>query len=462
MRITSSWRSTLIVCISIPLSILTSLIILHLMGHTINVMTLGGLALAVGILVDDATVEIENTHRNMAMRKPLVRAVLDGAQQIAAPAFVSTLAICIVFVPVILLTGAARYLFTPLAFAVVFAMLASYLLSRTLIPTMVHYLLKQEVKLYVSGTHESGRGPIWFVHNRFNLRFERMRGAYTGMLDWVLDHRLPVFVLFVVFAVGSMALVPFVGQDFFPKVDSGQIRLHARAPSGTRIEQTEVVFTAIDQEIRLLHRRRRSIRQAPACPPRRHQRRSLGNDQLNGVTTVPAPNYGQGRGQGDQPLRRRSHAGDFTVARNGRMSVTFSKSRTTPRGITSPLITSAARITRHVTCLWESALGDRRTCPPLVRTPPTGWLGVGQTRDRVLVLLKGDRAGRSHPAQDLQQHFLDRRLVPRRELFRELRVGPVRPLLPARKVDLVLDVAIDIGHECVGVALQCLEFALYL
>ncbi len=137
-----SWRSTVIVCISIPLSILISLIVLSLMGETINVMTLGGLALAVGILVDDATVEIENTHRNMAMKKPLVRAVLDGAQQIAAPAFVSTLSICIVFVPVLLLTGAAKYLFTPLAMAVVFAMLASYLLSRTLIPTMVHYMLQ--------------------------------------------------------------------------------------------------------------------------------------------------------------------------------------------------------------------------------------------------------------------------------------------------------------------------------
>jgi len=136
-----SWRSTLIVCISIPLSILTSIVILNLTGQTINVMTLGGLALAVGILVDDATVEIENTHRNLAMKKPLVRAVLDGAQQIAVPAFVSTLSICIVFVPVLLLTGAAKYLFTPLALAVVFAMLASYMLSRTLIPTMVHYLL---------------------------------------------------------------------------------------------------------------------------------------------------------------------------------------------------------------------------------------------------------------------------------------------------------------------------------
>ncbi len=146
-----SWRSTLIVCISIPLSILTSLCILSLLGQTINVMTLGGLALAVGILVDDATVEIENTHRNMAMRKPLVRAVLDGASQIAVPTFVSTLSICIVFVPVLLLTGTARYLFTPLAMAVVFAMLASYLLSRTLVPTMVDYLLKSEVDLYQQG-----------------------------------------------------------------------------------------------------------------------------------------------------------------------------------------------------------------------------------------------------------------------------------------------------------------------
>ncbi len=146
-----SWRSTIIVCISIPLSILVSLIVLSLTGQTINVMTLGGLALAVGILVDDATVEIENTHRNMAMKKPLVRAVLDGAQQIAAPAFVSTLCICVVFVPVLLLTGAARYLFTPLALAVVFAMLASYLLSRTLIPNMVHYMLRPEMKLYILG-----------------------------------------------------------------------------------------------------------------------------------------------------------------------------------------------------------------------------------------------------------------------------------------------------------------------
>ena len=228
-----SWRSTVIVCISIPLSILTSLIMLNLLGQTINVMTLGGLALAVGILVDDATVEIENTHRNMAMRKPLVRAVLDGAQQIAAPAFVSTLSICIVFVPVLLLTGAAKYLFTPLAMAVVFAMMASYFLSRTLIPTMVHYMLRSEVKLYARGEHEEGgTGVIWKAHYIFNRRFELMRASYSSLLHWCLDHRLPVLGGFFLFVAGSLCLAPLIGRDFFPTVDSGAMRLHARAPVG--------------------------------------------------------------------------------------------------------------------------------------------------------------------------------------------------------------------------------------
>ena len=162
-----SWRSTLIVCISIPLSILSSICILSVLGQTINVMTLGGLALAVGILVDDATVEIENTHRNLAMRKPLVRAVLDGASQIAVPTFVSTLSICIVFVPVLLLTGTAQYLFTPLAMAVVFAMMASYLLSRTLVPTMVRHMLRSEVVVYQSGGH-GGQGMLWSLHRGMN------------------------------------------------------------------------------------------------------------------------------------------------------------------------------------------------------------------------------------------------------------------------------------------------------
>jgi multidrug efflux pump subunit AcrB len=250
-----SWRSTVIVCISIPLSILTSLIILNLMGQTINVMTLGGLALAVGILVDDATVEIENTHRNLAMKKPLVRAVLDGAQQIAIPAFVSTLSICIVFAPVLLLTGAAKYLFTPLALAVVYAMLASYMLSRTLIPTMVHYMLKTEVDMYRAGEHgeggtAEGHPLVWRVHFAFNRRFERFRAAYTGLLDWALDHRPLVLSVFLIFSFGSLGLVYLVGSDFFPTVDSGQIRLHAQAPAGTRIEKTELLFAEIEKEIR--------------------------------------------------------------------------------------------------------------------------------------------------------------------------------------------------------------------
>jgi multidrug efflux pump subunit AcrB len=248
-----SWRSTIIVCISIPLSILVSLIFLSLTGQTTNVMTLGGLALAVGILVDDATVEIENTHRNMAMKKPLVRAVLDGAQQIAVPAFVSTLSICIVFVPVLLLTGAAKYLFTPLAMAVAFAMMASYFLSRTLIPTMVHYMLRPEVKLYAQGKHgetAGGKGPIWKAHYIFNRRFEQMRASYTTLLEWSLVHRGRVLAGFAIFVVGSLGLAFFVGRDFFPTVDSGQMRLHAQAPPGTRIEQTEQIFASIEREIR--------------------------------------------------------------------------------------------------------------------------------------------------------------------------------------------------------------------
>ena len=252
-----SWRSTIIVCISIPLSILTSLIILSLLGETINVMTLGGLALAVGILVDDATVEIENTHRNMAMKKPLVRAVLDGAQQIAAPAFVSTLSICIVFVPVLLLTGAAKFLFTPLALAVVFAMLASYLLSRTLIPNMVHYMLKPEVKLYALGEHgesAGGKGIIWRIALRLQpaIRDDARRptpACWTGR--WTIA--APVLAGFGIFVAGSLMLVVFPGRDFFPYVDSGQMRLHAIAPTGTRIEETEVLFSKIDDEIRARH-----------------------------------------------------------------------------------------------------------------------------------------------------------------------------------------------------------------
>jgi len=248
-----SWRSTLIVCISIPLSILTSLCLLGLLGQTINVMTLGGLALAVGILVDDATVEIENTHRNMAMRKPLLRAVLDGAQQIAVPTFVATLSICIVFVPVLLLTGTARYLFTPLAMAVVFAMLASYMLSRTLIPTMVAFLLKSEVHLYQQGAHgetAGAKGGFWRLHYVFNRLFEALRVRYMGLLEWSLRHRGPVLTAFMGISVLSLGLLWLVGKDFFPSVDAGQMRLHARCPAGTRIEETEIMFSNVEREIR--------------------------------------------------------------------------------------------------------------------------------------------------------------------------------------------------------------------
>jgi multidrug efflux pump subunit AcrB len=247
-----SWRSTLIVCISIPLSILASLTLLNLLGQTVNVMTLGGLALAVGILVDDATVEIENTHRNIAMRKPLLHAVLDGASQIAVPTFVATIAICIVFVPVLLLTGTARYLFTPLAMAVVFAMLASYLLSRTLVPTMMAYLLQSEVDRLqgVDGATSPGKGILWRAHNLFNVLFEALRYRYIGLLDWALRHRGRVLGAFVVFAAASLSLIGLVGEDFFPNVDSGQMKLHARAPAGTRIEETEARFAEIEREIR--------------------------------------------------------------------------------------------------------------------------------------------------------------------------------------------------------------------
>ena len=250
-----SWRSTIIVCISIPLSILTSICILAALGETINVMTLGGLALAVGILVDDATVEIENTHRNLGnIGVSLVHAILDSASQVAAPALVSTLSICIVFLPVLLLTGAAKFLFTPLAMAVVFAMLASYFLSRTLVPTMMHYLLPAEIPLY---QHKEGdpepdaaKNWIWHVHEAFNRQFERLRTAYKGWLGWSLHNRWIVLGIFALFVAGSSLLTFAIGRDFFPYVDSGQMRLHVLPPVGTRIEQSETVFAAIEKEIR--------------------------------------------------------------------------------------------------------------------------------------------------------------------------------------------------------------------
>ncbi len=250
-----SWRSTLIVCVSIPLSILTSICILAALGQTINVMTLGGMALAVGILVDDATVEIENTHRNLGETgKSLVHAILDSARQVAAPALVSTLSICIVFLPVVLLTGAAKFLFTPLAMAVVFAMLASYFLSRTLVPTMMHYLLPAEVALYQRNEGDpepkEAQNWVWHVHERFEYRFERLRERYKDWLEWSLHHRATVLIIFGIFVAGSSLLTLAIGRDFFPYVDSGQMRLHVVPPAGTRIEQTEEIFAAIEAEIR--------------------------------------------------------------------------------------------------------------------------------------------------------------------------------------------------------------------
>jgi len=247
-----SWRSTVIVCTSIPLSILTSCIVLWALGYTINVMTLGGMALAVGILVDDATVEIENVHRNMGMAKPLTRAILDGAQQIALPSFVSTLAICIVFVPVLLLTGPAKFLFTPLALAVAFAMLMSYFLTRTLVPTMVHYMLRPEVEIYANGEEglERAQGVVWKVHHAFNRKFERLRARYRTALGWCLHHRVRVSIVYCAFVLTSIGLVFVVGTDFFPYIDSGQLRLHVRAPEGTRIEETERVFSRVEEAIR--------------------------------------------------------------------------------------------------------------------------------------------------------------------------------------------------------------------
>jgi multidrug efflux pump subunit AcrB len=242
-----SWRSTLVVITSIPLSILTSLAILSAIGQSLNVMTLGGLALAVGILVDDATVEIENIHRNLGLGKRLVQAILDGAQQIATPAFVSTLSICIVFVPVVFLTGPAKYLFTPLALAVVFAMLASYLLSRTIVPTLVRYLLGAEAHDQAGAAPSSLFGRI---HAGFQRRFERLRAAYVGILERALARRARVVAVFGVIAASGLALLPFVGRDFFPEVDTGQFRLHVRAPAGTRIEETEQLFADVEASIR--------------------------------------------------------------------------------------------------------------------------------------------------------------------------------------------------------------------
>ncbi len=245
-----SWRSTVIIATSIPLAILTSIIVLSAMGQTINIMTLGGLALAVGILVDDATVEVENINRNREAEPEtdMDEVVLDSASQIATPAFVSTLAICIVFAPMFLLTGVARYLFVPLAEAVVFAMLASYLLSRTIVPTMAKYLLRGEKR--VAGDAAS-RNPLVRLQKRFEEAFEHFRRSYRSLLEISLHHRRAFLITFFAFCLGSLAiLIPWLGRDFFPSVDSGTFKLHLRAPTGMRIEETANLCDLVEQSIR--------------------------------------------------------------------------------------------------------------------------------------------------------------------------------------------------------------------
>ena len=247
-----SWRSTLIIALSIPLSVLTSITILSALGETINLMTLGGMALAVGILVDDATVAIENIHRHMASGKALNDAILDGAQEIAMPAFVSTICICIVFVPMFFLTGVAHYLFLPLAEAVVFAMLASYVLSRTLVPTLVMWFYRNADHY---SDHAPDATPPWLrplaaIQTSFERGFDRFRESYRVLLGAVLHHRVPFALIFLAFCAGSMLLLPQLGQDFFPSVDAGQFRLHLRARSGTRIEETAKLVDEVEAAIR--------------------------------------------------------------------------------------------------------------------------------------------------------------------------------------------------------------------
>src|SRR5579883_1649114 len=244
-----NWKSTLIIAVSIPLSILVSLLCLSALGETINIMTLGGLALAVGILVDDATVEIENINRNLAMGKETVQAILDGAQQIAVPAFVSTLCICIVFLPMFFLSGVARFLFVPLAEAVIFAMLASYMWSRTIVPTMAMYLLSAEDE-YQADLHVGEKMGLFRRYQQgFEHSFERLRMGYRRALTMALDRPWLFSSCFLAFCVLSAGLTFFLGRDFFPSVDAGQIRLHMRARTGLRIEETTRLADQVNKVI---------------------------------------------------------------------------------------------------------------------------------------------------------------------------------------------------------------------
>jgi multidrug efflux pump subunit AcrB len=246
----SSWRSTLIICVSIPLSILCSIVVLSALGETINIMTLGGMALAVGILVDDATVEIENIHRNMAEGGTMEQCILNGAAQIAVPAFVSTLCICIVFVPIFFLSGVARYLFVPLAEAVVFAMLASYLLSRTVVPTFAKFLLPPEMERHRSTEHPKPKTIFGKISQSFESGFSRFREGYRDLLSICLRHPKVTVIGVIGFAALSMLLFPFLGQDFFPSVDAGRFDMHVRMKPGTRVEETARTTDQIEGMLR--------------------------------------------------------------------------------------------------------------------------------------------------------------------------------------------------------------------
>src|SRR5580692_4881495 len=248
----TSWRSTLIICVSIPLSILCSIVVLSALGETINIMTLGGMALAVGILVDDATVEIENIHRNMAEGGNMDHCILQGASQIAVPALVSTLCICIVFVPIFFLAGTAKYLFVPLAEAVVFAMLASYLLSRTVVPTFAKYLLPPELDRHRSHEPVTPKTILGRISQGFENNFTKLREGYRDLLSICLRHPKVTIISVLAFAAASLVLFPFLGEDFFPNVDAGRFDMHIRMKAGTRIEETARSADEIEHMLRRL------------------------------------------------------------------------------------------------------------------------------------------------------------------------------------------------------------------
>jgi multidrug efflux pump subunit AcrB len=246
-----NWRSTVIIALTIPLSILASILLLYAFGQTLNLMTLGGLALSVGILVDQAIVTIENIERHLHAGEPLNRAIIVGAGEIGVPAFVATLCICIVFVPMFFLTGVARFLFVPLAMAVVFAMLVSYVLSRTFVPTMVMLLMRGHAER--EAAERAGRpGVFRRMYLAFDRQFERVRWGYTQLLSVLIDRRILFALAFLGFCIASCLIYPILGRDFFPSVDAGQIRLHMRAPTGTRIEETARLADAVESDIREL------------------------------------------------------------------------------------------------------------------------------------------------------------------------------------------------------------------